>query len=87
MISKLPLRISFSPPLHCDEHKTLSTVSFSIASDTNYYAFALMSPERGFEDTRTHPLTQPFTNRHKNPTYIEREHFLHHKHTQNKLRN
>lgn len=51
MFSKLSFSISFSQLLCLHEHKTLSTVSFSSASDANYDAFPLMSPEKGFEDT------------------------------------
>ncbi len=70
MFSKLSFSISFSQLLRSHEHKTLSTVSFSFASDANYGAFPLMSPERGFEDTHTHThthmlsLTHPLTHPH-----------------------
>lgn len=59
MFSKLLLSISFSQLLHSNKHKTLSTVSFSFASDTNYHAFFLMSTEGG--GLRTHAPTLSFT--------------------------
>lgn len=62
---KLSLSISFSQLLHSNKHKTLSIVSFSFASDTNYHAFFLMSTEGGVWG-HMHPFFHPYagTNMH-----------------------
>lgn len=60
-------KYSFSQLLCSHEHKTLSTVSFSFASDANYDAFSLMSPVWGFEDMQIHARARAHTNMHVCP--------------------
>lgn len=67
MFSKLLFSISFSRLLCSHEHKTLSAVSFSFASDANYDAFSLMRLERVFKDMHTHTNSLSLIQTHIHP--------------------